>query len=374
MNIKSLNTILLIMMSCNGFAQTVVTLPQASQRATIIQRVGLTDIEVNYGRPSVKGRKIWGEVVPYGFTLPTVDGKDAAPWKTGADLNTTISFMHDVAVEGKPVKAGKYGFFVAMHEDGTATVVLSRTNQAYGQYFYREEEDALRVKVVARSSPPSELLSFSFDEVGSSYAVLSLKWETREVPIKIDVDVHEIVTASLVEQLKQPATFTWQGRVQAARYLIDNNIHLDLALQWVNEAIDGSVGGELLIGERNFTTLTTKYHVLNALNREKEAKQYLSEALASPGNVTPARVVSFGGNILKKNRIEDAQRVLDWALDRWPNHWETKHGMARILSAGGKYTAALKFEQEAYALAPEDQKKSIAGNIKLLEQNKNFNQ
>lgn len=173
--------------------------------------------------------------------------------------------------------------------------------------------------------------------------------------------------------MKQPATFTWHGRVQAARYMIDNNVHLDLALQWATEALEGSPGDELLTGERNFSTLTTQYHVLNALNREQEAKAYLAEAMAHPGNVTPARAVSFARNLLIKNRKEDAQQVFEWAYKKWPSSWEAKHGMARILAAAGKYKEALKLEREVYSTVPDDQKKVISKNISLLESNKDFN-
>jgi len=349
-------------------SQVVVELPQASQR------IGLTDVEVDYARPAVNGRKIWGDVVPFGFTLPTVDGKDQAPWKTGANMNTTLSFTHDVRIESQPVKAGKYGFFVAVHPDGTATVVLSRTYQAYGQYFYRQEDDVLRATVTTRATAPTEWLTFAFDDVGARHAVLSLKWETKEIPVRIDVDVIDIVRASLVEQLKQPATFTWHGRVQAVRYLLDNNVHLDLALQWINEALEGSPGGELLTGERNFTTLTTKYHVLNALNREAEAAPFLDEALAKPVGVTPARAVSFATNLLKKNRQQDAQRVFVWAARQWPDSWEAQHGLARWHSSQGNYKEALKLERAVLTRTPEDQKAAITANIQLLEHNQDFNQ
>jgi tetratricopeptide (TPR) repeat protein len=354
-------------------AQNVLDLPQASPRAAIRQRIGLTDMEVDYSRPAVNGRKIWGDIVPYGFTLPTVDGKDKAPWKTGANMNTTLSFTHEVMIEGQKVKAGKYGYFVAVHEDGTATLVLSKTNGAYGQYFYREEEGVIRAVVQTRSVPHTARLTFSFDEVGPMHAVLSLKWDELEIPVKITVNVHEIVVASLTEQLKHPATFTWHGRVQAIRYLIDNNIRLDLALQWADEALEGSPGGELLTGERNFTTLTTKYHVLNALQREPEAKIYLKEAMANPGSVQPARVASFANNLLSKNRKQDAQQVLDWSIKKWPGSWEVKHGMAHLYSLEGKYIEALKLENEVYQQIPQDQKERIADNIKLLKQNKTIN-
>ncbi len=287
-------------------------------------------------------------------------------------MNSTISFTHDVTVEGKLVKAGKYGFFLAVHDDETATVVLSKAYQAYGSYFYKEEEDVLRAKVNTRAITSVELLTFSFDEATPKYVVLSFKWENKEVPVKIEVNVPEIVTASLVEQLKQPLTFTWQGRTQAARYLVDQNIHLDLALRWAEEAIKGD--GVEVDGERNFQTLNTKYLVLNAMNNQQGAKAILQEALANPGSVSASNALSFGRTLLTKNKKEDAQLVFEWALKKWPTAWEAKHGMARLLSANGKYKEALKLEREVYDLVTEESSKaSVAKFIKLLEENKDFN-
>lgn len=137
--------------------------------------------------------------------------------------------------------------------------------------------------------------------------------------------------------------------------------------------MEGSPGGELLTGERNFTTLTTKYHVLNAQQREAEAKLYLTEAMANPGNIPSARVASFANNLIGKNRKQDAELVLEWALQKWPGSWEVKHGMARLFSMEGKFKEALKLEREVYQQIPEEQKARIAGNIKLLEQNKSIN-
>jgi tetratricopeptide (TPR) repeat protein len=365
--------LLLCAATANLTAQTVVELPQSSQKGVTIQRVGLTDITMEYYRPAVKGRKIWGDLVPFGFTLPTVDGIDKAPWKTGANMNTTISFTHDVTVEGTKVGAGKYGFFIAMHENGKATLVLSKTNSAYGQYFYKEEEDILRAIVNTRSTPHTELFTCSFDVVEEGSTILSLKWDKIEIPVKIEVDVPEIVTASLVEQLKKPSAFSWHGKVQAARYLVNKNIHLDLALQWCNEAINGAPGQELLEGEKNFVTLSAKYNVLFAMGNKQEAKQALTEAFANPGNSTPAAVVSFGRSLLLKDRKEDAQLVFDFTYKKWPNTWEAKHGMARMLSANGKFNEALKYELDVLKLVSAEQKPVIETYIKLLRESKDFN-
>lgn len=362
-----------LLISLCGTAQTIMEVPQASQKAVTSQTIGLTEITVEYFRPSVKGRKIWGELVPYGFTSETFDGKDQAPWKTGANMNTTLSFTHDVMIEGKPVKAGKYGFFAAIHENGTATLVLSKTNSAYGHYFYKQEEDILRVDVKTKTALHTELLTFSFDEVSQNATTLSLKWETKEIPVHLEVNVPEIVTASLIEQMKHPRAFSWHSRVQAVRYLLDNHVHLDLAYQWAQEAVNGSPGDELMEGDKNFVTLVTLSHVLFALDSAARSKAVLKEALSTSSEATIARAYSVGRNLQTKKRYDDAHLVFNWMIRQWPDAWEGLHGKAKLLSAEGKFKEALKFENLAFLKAPADQQKTLQEFIQRLQNNKDIN-
>jgi len=140
--------------------------PAASQEAEVTQRVGITDITIHYNRPAVKGRKIWGNLVPYGFNDLGFGTSKSAPWRAGADYNTTIEFTHDVKLEGKDIKAGKYALFMAPKENGDVTIVLSSNTTSWGSYFYDKSEDVLRVDVKSVDvESHRELLTYEFNTV-----------------------------------------------------------------------------------------------------------------------------------------------------------------------------------------------------------------
>ncbi len=130
-------------------AQNLTVPPNGgNKKASVSERVGITDITIHYDRPGVKGRegKIWGNLVQTGFNDLGFGTSKAAPWRAGANENTTITFSTDVMVEGKPLKAGTYGLFVAMGNND-ATVIFSNNSTSWGSFFYDPKEDALRVNV-----------------------------------------------------------------------------------------------------------------------------------------------------------------------------------------------------------------------------------
>jgi len=169
-----------------GFAQGGG--PPKSPKAATIQTVGVdTVITIEYSRPGVKGRKIWGKLVPYGLAPGNKysDGKPF-PWRVGANKNTTIEFSKDVLVEGKNLAAGKYGIHMVPGEKEWV-VIFSKNNSAWGSYKYNKEEDALRVTVIAKDAPHQEWLLFGFDELTATSAVAYLHWEKIRIPIKIEL-------------------------------------------------------------------------------------------------------------------------------------------------------------------------------------------
>ena len=160
----------------------------ASLKASVTQRLGTDcDITIDYSRPGVKGRKIWGGLVPYGMSPGNEYSKNKPyPWRAGANQNTTIEFKKDVLVEGKPLPAGKYGVHMIPGEKDWV-IIFSKNNAAWGSFTYNEAEDALRVTVKPVKAPHEEWLIFGFDDLAGTSATAYLHWEQLKVPFKIQV-------------------------------------------------------------------------------------------------------------------------------------------------------------------------------------------
>lgn len=145
---------------------------QKSPRKTAKETINGVNIEVDYGAPSVKGRKIWGGLEAYGKV-----------WRAGANQNTTISFSKDVTVDGKALPAGKYGFFVIPNENGEWVAIFSKTNDAWGAYSYKKADDALRVNVTTKMVDKNqEMLNFYVNDASIDFA-----WEKARFSIPFRV-------------------------------------------------------------------------------------------------------------------------------------------------------------------------------------------
>ncbi len=159
-----------------------------SLNASVMQRLGIdTDITIEYSRPGVKGRKIWGELVPYGLAPGNKYSKEKPyPWRAGANKNTTIEFSKDVLIEGNKLPAGKYGIHMIPSEKDWV-IIFSKNNSAHGSYTYNQEEDALRVTVTPAEALHQEWMMFGFDNLAGTSATASLRWEKLKVPFKIEL-------------------------------------------------------------------------------------------------------------------------------------------------------------------------------------------
>src|SRR5580658_2168712 len=169
----------------------LTALPDAgNKRATVSEQVGITDVTIHYNRPHVKGRegKIWGQLVPVGYVDQGFGTSKAAPWRAGANENTTIEFSTDVMVEGQPLPAGKYAFFVA-YDPSECTLIFSRNSTSWGSFFYDPQEDALRVKIKpVPMDKEVERLRYEFTDQTENSAVIALEWEKLSFPFKVEVD------------------------------------------------------------------------------------------------------------------------------------------------------------------------------------------
>jgi DUF2911 family protein len=201
--------------------------PKASPFATIVQEVGLTSIKVEYSRPAVRGRQIFGNLVPYGRI-----------WRVGADASTKITFGSDVTILGNKLRKGTYALYAFPEADVWDVVFHNNTTHwGDGRKEYNPKEDALRVEIT-----PKELRSFqenfliTFDKIGHNALSMRWRWENTEIEIPIVVDTDSVMKAQIKEQIKNNPTA--QTYYEAARYYQEQNMNYKTALNFLNKAIE----------------------------------------------------------------------------------------------------------------------------------------
>ncbi|MES2772640.1 MAG: DUF2911 domain-containing protein [Bacteroidota bacterium] len=355
---------LLLFSAMHSFAQMDLPPSGGNPRAKITEEVGITDITITYGRPDVNGRegKIWGTLITNGFSSNNlVTNKNTNPWRAGANENTTISFEHDVKLEGKPVKAGTYGLFMAMWPD-SVTLVLSNQSNAWGSFYYEEKNDALRVTVKPVALDKSvEWLKYEFIEHREKYCVVAMQWEKLSVPFKIEVDVDNIVLNRLREQVTSQKGFNALNMSAAANYALNKNINLEEALAW-------SQRGALLKSFGTMRTLATAYE---KLNRTKEADSVMAEALPM-GNIT--QYINYGRALITQKRIDKALEIMMAAKSKFGDVFAVNNGLMFAYAAKADYKNALLYAEKSMAQAANDAaKKTLEGQIAKLKEGKDIN-
>jgi len=289
-----------------GFAQPITTPRTPSPAASVSQTIGISVVTVNYSRPSVKGREIWGKLVPYGWNKQGFGNGNSAPWRAGANENTTIRFTHPAKVQGQTVPAGEYGLFFVMNADNSGEVILSKDHQSWGSFFYEPEHDQLRAKIAARENAFTEMLTYDFINNTKNSSELVLNWEKKQLPVKIEFDVDDIVMANAVEELKNTAGFTPQGFISAANYSLQNKTHLEQGLKWIDQAIAIN---------RNFAALSIKSNLLRAMNNTAEADKVMNEAIAVANEV---ELNQYGYQLLAAGQTDKAIEMLALNAKRFP--------------------------------------------------------
>jgi tetratricopeptide (TPR) repeat protein len=343
--------LLMAAMSGVSSAQSfVLDLPDQSQRAEISQKIGLTNITINYHRPLVKGRKIWDGLVPYGKV-----------WRAGANENTTISFSDPVMIEGKPLDKGTYGLHMIPTADEW-TIIFSKNSTSWGAFTYDQAEDALRVNVKPSAADMHDALTYDFDKLQPDSAVVELEWEKVAVPFKVSVDVHDMVQASLKKQLRNLSQYTWMSWDDAANYLLTEKIAYDDALTYANKSIEN---------EDRYDNEMTKSKVLAALNRKDDAAVAEKKALEL---ANPFQVHLFARQLQGEKRNEEAFAIFRANAKKHPDQWFVHSGMARMYCAQGKFDDAAKEMKVALAGAPDNQKSYVDGLVRQLEARQNINQ
>src|SRR5213082_3707874 len=266
-----------------------------SQAAYGTQRIALPATTLNYHRPLVNGRKIWGGLVPYGKV-----------WRAGANENTTIEFSDDVSVEGKPLAKGLYGLHMIPNQD-SCTVIFSKTNTGWGSYSYDQKDDALRVDVKPKPlTETKEALEFDFEDLKPTSTAVTLKWEKLGVPFTVSVNDADQTLQNIRAQLKGRGQFTWQALDEGAQFCLTKNINLDEALRWADASIQN---------EERFENLSTKADILKALNRADEAKTTWNQALQKAG---APQLYTYGRQLQNQKQGAEAMEIFKEVAKRFP--------------------------------------------------------
>jgi Protein of unknown function (DUF2911) len=338
------------------------------RKASVSERIGITDVTIHYDRPGVKGRegKIWNNLIHAGYKDLGFGTSKAAPWRAGANENTTITFSTDVMVEGKSLKAGTYGFFIAMGNDD-ATLIFSNNSTSWGSFFYDPKEDALRVTVKTVPLNESvEWLKYEFMNETENGATIALMWEKLKIPFKVEVDYVKTQMESFRKELKSNKGFRPDAWQQAAQFASDHNTNLEEALQWSDYSING-----IFVGQKNFNNLSTKASILNKMGKAADADALMKEAMPL---ATMQELHQYGRSLLQQKKSKEALEVFILNAQKNPNQFTTYMGLTRGYSANGDFANALKNAQLAQPLAPNQANKDAVDKmIATLKEGKDIN-
>lgn len=209
-------------------AKAQLDIPQKSPKATISFRVGVTDVTINYCSPAVRGRGIWGKLVPYDKI-----------WRAGANEATTIEISTDITLMGTILPKGKYGFFLIPAKEGPWTAVFNKVWDQWGAYSYNADKDALRIAVQAKSlSDVVEHLRYRITEKDIENGLIVLEWERKQVLIPFTTDAVNHTLQNVEKALAQAKEEDrWWINIEAAEFLLDNFCDAHLALSYTEASI-----------------------------------------------------------------------------------------------------------------------------------------
>lgn len=347
-------TILLMLIAVSAKAQPITTPRTASPAAMVQQTIGISTVTVSYSRPAVKGREIWGALVPYGWNVQPFGAQKEAPWRAGANENTVITFSHPVKVEGTKVPAGSYGLFFTINQDNSGEVVLSKDYKSWGSFWYEPANDQLRAKIRLRTIPDTELLTYDFINLAKNTGELVLNWEKKQFPVQLEFAVDEIVMANAEDELKGPIGFTPQGFTSAANYALQNNINQEKAMRWIDQA---------MAVNSTFATKRIKAGLLKQAGKNDEGEKLMKEAMST---ATEIELNNYGYQLLGQGENDKAIEVFLLNTERNPRSANAWDSLGEGYATKGDKANAIKSFKKSLSLNPPANVK--ANSEKFLKQ------
>lgn len=255
-------------------------LPKASPSGEVEQVVGLTKVEVDYSRPSVKDRQIFGGLLEYGKL-----------WRLGANANTTFEIDGPVVVEGQKLEKGKYSMF-AIPDNESWTVIFNKNTEQWGEGDHKDEEDVLRVKVKPESTEFTETLNISFDDVNNDKARMDIRWEKTRVSLNITADATEQSVVN-IKKAMEAGEMKAGGYSSSARFVLDRNMMPKEALEWAQKATD----------------MDPKFYILHTLALAQAANGMKKEAISTAEKSIVAAKEAGNDAYVKMNN----EKIKEWS-------------------------------------------------------------
>jgi len=235
---------LAVLLAASSPARADLDLPRPSPFAKVWQVVGLTEITVDYSSPGVKGRKIWGGLVPYDQM-----------WRAGANSATKVTFSKDVTFAGKPVPAGSYAFFLIPGKSEWTVVLNKKAEQGGTMRDYKADQDLLRVQLKPKPAPFRERLAYLVTDFTDDKANLDLEWDKLRLSIPIGLATATQAAANIQNAVDN----TWRTYANAARYMLENKKDFDGGLKYIDQSLALKeewfnlwIKAQLLAGKKNF--------------------------------------------------------------------------------------------------------------------------
>ncbi|MEM1134434.1 MAG: DUF2911 domain-containing protein [Bacteroidota bacterium] len=332
-------------------------MPTKSPKVSETQRLGITDITIDYHSPAVRDRDIWQKVVPF-------EG-EPIPWRAGANMNTTIAFSTDVKIEENALKAGSYGLHVIPKNEGKWEILFANNDNLWGSYYLDLEKDiVLKVMVTPEETNFSEQLDFEFMNRKEDVVTVALEWGNKRIPFLVSVDLNKTVVDNFRYELRGINTYQWEAWNDAATWCLDRNIYLEEALSWAERSINGGYNG--FASNKNLTNLATKANILWALNRKTESDATYNEFITMMNDPNTAYRVSM--DLQKRGREAMSLSILEEASKRFKGQWYVHLGYGKMLYENGNPKKAVKELATALDQSPEQYKDYLE---ELLDKMKN---
>lgn len=253
-------------------------LPRPSPKSSVMQTIGLTDMTITYSRPGIKGRSVWGTLVPYGKV-----------WRTGANEATTIAFTDDVEINGQKLPAGTYSLHTIPGPDQW-TIIFNKVANQWGSFNYDEKQDALRVTAKPEKSPFHEWLTFEVPELSSDTAKVEIAWGDLAVPFTVKTNTKEKALANIRAALASAKPDDWRTPMNAANFAYQNDVARDERAAWLEKSLQINTNIQNLYtkaqieareGHKAEAIRTAELAISKAGEKDKEEVEEIKKSIAT---------------------------------------------------------------------------------------------